>query len=171
MVATRLRDAAFKHVPKAMPLGTTAKIEGPFGNLTLHNDMAKTACSSRAALASRRFQVSFSVQRKKNCHTTFSCRTDAPEDAPFLEELEALKGENPDYKFISTMTEMQKSHRTWLGETGLINKEDALEACEGRGVAHLLHCRSAGDGRAYMKMLNRAGVDDDDIRTEEFAGY
>src|ERR1700682_6102556 len=29
MVATRMRDAAFKRILKAMPLGTAVKIEGP----------------------------------------------------------------------------------------------------------------------------------------------
>src|SRR5215472_15468547 len=31
MVATRLRDTAFKDVLRALPLGTQVKIEGPFG--------------------------------------------------------------------------------------------------------------------------------------------
>jgi ferredoxin-NADP reductase len=30
MVATRMRDTAFKRVLRATPLGTTVKIEGPF---------------------------------------------------------------------------------------------------------------------------------------------
>lgn len=39
MVTTRLRDTAFKRVLKIMPLGSQVKIEGPFGNLRLHNDI------------------------------------------------------------------------------------------------------------------------------------
>ena len=35
MIATRMRDSAFKRVLKSEPLETEAKIEGPFGNLTL----------------------------------------------------------------------------------------------------------------------------------------
>ena len=38
MVATRLRDTAFKRVLKSIPLGAEVRVEGPFGNLRLHND-------------------------------------------------------------------------------------------------------------------------------------
>src|ERR1044072_105339 len=37
MVATRMPDRPSKGLLKPMPLATAAKIEGPFGNLTLHN--------------------------------------------------------------------------------------------------------------------------------------
>jgi ferredoxin-NADP reductase len=43
MVATRLRDTAFKRVLRSVPLGTGVKIEGPFGNLRLHNDTSRAA--------------------------------------------------------------------------------------------------------------------------------
>src|SRR5664280_1509675 len=43
MVATRMRDTAFKRVLKVMPVGTAVRIEGPTGDLTLHNDAARTA--------------------------------------------------------------------------------------------------------------------------------
>ncbi len=43
MVGTRMRDTAFKRVLETMPLGTAVKIEGPFGNLILHNNAARTA--------------------------------------------------------------------------------------------------------------------------------
>ena len=45
-----------------------------------------------------------------------------PEDAPFLAELQSLEKDNPRYKLIASMTEMEKSHQTWNGETGLINQ-------------------------------------------------
>jgi ferredoxin-NADP reductase len=38
MVATRMRDTAFKRVLNMMPPGSAVKIEGPSGNLTLHNN-------------------------------------------------------------------------------------------------------------------------------------
>src|SRR6202035_6017558 len=42
MVATRMRDTAFKRVLRTMPLGTAVKIEGPCGDLILQNDGART---------------------------------------------------------------------------------------------------------------------------------
>jgi ferredoxin-NADP reductase len=43
MVASRMRDTAFKRDLQKVPLGTTVTIEGPFGSLTLHNNPARAA--------------------------------------------------------------------------------------------------------------------------------
>lgn len=43
MFATRLRDTAFKRVLKTLPFGTEVKVEGPFGDFTLHNNPARPA--------------------------------------------------------------------------------------------------------------------------------
>ena len=43
MVATRMRDTAFKRVLKVMPVGAAVQIEGPTGVLTLHSDAARAA--------------------------------------------------------------------------------------------------------------------------------
>ena len=76
-----------------------------------------------------------------------------PEDAAFLEELQTLEIQNPNYKLIATMTEMEKSTRPWKGEVGLIDYGDAGSAPEGSGVpdmvhgrTDILHCRTAADG-------------------------
>jgi len=38
MVATRMRDTAFKRVLKTLPLGTELKLDAPYGSFTLHNN-------------------------------------------------------------------------------------------------------------------------------------
>src|ERR1700686_5462425 len=43
MVATRMRNSAFKRALRTMPFGTAVKIEGPSGDLTLQNDFTRTA--------------------------------------------------------------------------------------------------------------------------------
>src|ERR1039458_9066758 len=43
MVATRMRDTAFKRVLKVMPVGAAVQIEGPTGVLTLHSDATRAA--------------------------------------------------------------------------------------------------------------------------------
>jgi ferredoxin-NADP reductase len=101
-----------------------------------------------------------------------------PEDAPFLDELRDLARENPNFTFIPTMTQMRGSHLPWKGETGYITHELIVQ--------HLQHNGSSGkelSGPIYYiagppamvaglrTMLNNAGVDEDDIRTEEFTGY
>ena len=49
---------------------------------------------------------------------------------------------------------------------GLHQQRDAGEIPERRKISDLLHRRAAADG-----MVNESGVDDNDIRTEDFSGY
>jgi ferredoxin-NADP reductase len=43
MVATRMRDAAFKRVLRTMPIGAPIRIEGPCGDLILQKDLTRAA--------------------------------------------------------------------------------------------------------------------------------
>ncbi len=41
MIATRMRDTAFKRVLAKMPAGSPVQMEGPSGNLVLPNDASR----------------------------------------------------------------------------------------------------------------------------------
>jgi hypothetical protein len=76
MVATRMRDTAFKRMLKVMAVGTAVQMEGPAGDLTLHNDAARTAVFlSGVASVSRRSGALPSPRPKKISHTGFSFST------------------------------------------------------------------------------------------------
>jgi ferredoxin-NADP reductase len=78
---------------------------------------------------------------------------------------------NPNYTFIGTMTEMEKSGTKWNGETGYITKT-MLEKYVGDLTLPIYYLAGpASMVTAMRKTLNEAGVDDDNIRTEEFSGY
>jgi ferredoxin-NADP reductase len=173
MVATRMRDTAFKRVLSTMPLGTAVKIEGPFGNLTLHNNVAKAAVFLAGGIGITPFRsIVFRAAKEKLPHHIFLFYSNRrPEDAPFLEELEALEGKNPNYNLIATMTEMRKSHRLWQGETSLISKEMLSRHVKNSASPIYYIAGPPGMVKGLHEMLIKAGVDDDDIRTEQFAGY
>ena len=68
--------------------------------------------------------IVFRAAKEKLPHRIFPFYSNRrPEDAPFLDELQALERENPNYKLIASMTDMSKSQRPWQGEAGLIDKE------------------------------------------------
>ena len=69
------------------------------------------------------------------------------------------------------MTGMDKSHRAWKGETGFINKDMLTKHLSSlQGPIYNLAGPPAMVA-AMRRMLIEAGVDEDDIHTEEFAGY
>jgi ferredoxin-NADP reductase len=173
MVATRLRDTAFKRVLHSMPLGSEVKVEGPFGNLTLHNNAVRTAVILAGGIGITPFRsMVLRAAKEKLPHRIFLFFSNRrPEDSPFLEELQALERQNPNYRFIGTMTGMEKSHRQWKGETGYLNKEMLSKHLKGAESPIYYIAGPPAMVKGLHTMLNGAGVDDDDIRTEEFAGY
>jgi ferredoxin-NADP reductase len=177
MVATRMRDTAFKRVLDSMPLSSPVKIEGPSGSLTLHNNVKRTAVFLAGGIGITPFRsIVFRAAKEKLPHRIFLFYSNRrPEDAPFLDELQALERENPNYKLIASMTEMSKSHRPWQGEAGMIDKEMLARHLPARhlnAVSPVYYVAGPPEMVKGLKtMISEAGVDDDDIRAEEFAGY
>ena len=94
-----------------------------------------------------------------------------PEDAPFLELLAETAKQNPNFHLIATMTEMDKSHRAWSGETGVIDREMLTRHLPSLDGPIFYVAGPADMVTAMRKMLAEAQVDEDDVRSEEFAGY
>ena len=173
MVATRMRDTAFKRVLKTMPIGTAVKIEGPSGDLTLPDDSARPVVFLAGGIGITPFR-SMLVQaaHQKLPHRLFLFYSNRrPEDAPFLQELQALEKENPRYTLIATMSEMAASHRSWTGETGLIDQ--AMLSRHLSGVVSPLYYIAGPPGmvKALHAVLAKQSVNDGDIHAEEFDGY
>src|SRR5262245_10837278 len=173
MIATRMRDTAFKRVLKTMPLGSEVRIAGPFGSLTLRHNAAWPAVFLAGGIGITPFRSMLrqATEQKLPHHIFLFYSNRRPEDAAFLEELEELEKENSNYKFIGTMTEMPGSNRVWRGETGYIDQE-MLAKYIGDLAAPIYYIAGPPEMVAAMEMtLSGAGVNSDDVRAEEFAGY
>ena len=173
MFSTRMRDTAFKRSLRKVPMGTSVKIDPAMGSFTLHKNSAKSAVLLAGGIGITPF---LSIVRQADhdrlplrLHLFYSNRR--PEDAPFLDTLRMLEKSNPNFQLVSTMTQMSQSKREWNGETGLINQEMLS-----RHLSNLLGPIYYIAGPPAMvagvrKMLVGANIDEDDIRTEDFAGY
>jgi ferredoxin-NADP reductase len=175
MVATRMRDTSPKRTLSHLPLGATVKLDGPFGNLTLHNNASRPAVLLAGGIGVTPFRsIAFRAAREKLPHRIYLFHANRrPEDAPFLDELQALERNNPNYRYVATMTQPEKSRRRWEGKTGHFNwamLSEALKDAVSRSPIYYV-AGPPGMVRAMQVTLNGAGVDDDDIRAEEFSGY
>lgn len=172
-IATRMRDSAFKRVLRQAAEGLEVRVEGPGGSFTLHKNASKPAVFLAGGIGITPFlgmvRQAPKDEPRQQLYLFYANRR--PEDAPFLNLLTALPAEKPNFHFIPTMTGMAKSHRPWTGETGVIDREMLLRHVrEPVGPIYYI----AGPPAmvtAMRKMLASAGVDEDDIRTEEFSGY
>jgi ferredoxin-NADP reductase len=173
MFTTRMRDTAFKRSLKKIPMGRDVRIDSPMGSFTLHKNSAMPAVFLAGGIGITPF---LSILRQADhdrlqhkLHLFYSNRR--PEDAAFLEALQMLEDSNPNFQLICTMTAMSQSQKDWKGETGLINKEMLSRHL---ATLHGSIYYSAGPPAmvaGMREMLVSAGIDEDNIRTEDFAGY
>ncbi len=173
LVATRLRDSAFKRVLSHASPGTTVKIGGPFGDLRLHNDSSRAAVILCGGIGITPFRsILLNATQNKLPHRIFLFYSNRrPEDAPFLEEMQALEMQNPNFKLIACMTEMEKSRGRWDGERDKISREMIEKHLGGLPSAIYYITGPPGFVAAMRAMLADSGIDDDSVRTEEFGGY
>lgn len=173
MIATRMRDTAFKRTLKSISLGTGVQIEGPFGDLTLHNNTSKAAVLLAGGIGITPFHsmVVRAAKEKLAHHIFLFYSNHRPEDAPFLKELQALESQNPNFKLIAAMTQMGNSRQRWDGEKGKIDRAMLEKHLSGFPSAIYYVTGPPGFVAGMRAILADSGIDDDDIRTEEFAGY
>lgn len=173
MFATRMRNTAMKRCLHNIPLGTELEVDGPWGDLKLHTRAERGAVFIAGGIGITPFR-SMVLDAAKNklphkIRLIYSNRR--PEDTVFLDDLSRAEKENSNFKMIATMTEMGKSARPWTGKRDFVDKKMFGEATAGLSdpIVYL-----AGPGamlNAMRKLLVESGVNEDDIRAEEFAGY
>ena len=171
--ATRMRDTAFKRSLKKMPLGTVVKMDSAMGSFTLHKNSAKPAVFLAGGIGITPFSsIVRQADHDRAPHRLYLFYSNRrPEDAPFFEVLQHLEKTNPNFRFIATMTEMSGSKETWNGETARINREMLSKYLNDlRGPIYYIAGPPAMVS-LMRKVLVASGVDEDDIRTDEFAGY
>jgi ferredoxin-NADP reductase len=172
-ITTRLRDTAFKRVLQSMPLGTQVTMEGPFGDLRLHH-AARPAVLLAGGIGITPFR-SILVETIRNGGLPYPVvllhANRRPEDAAFAEELRALATTEQKLSFVPTITAAGGSPDGWDGELGRIDAEMVRRHV--RGLANPVYYIAGPPGmvQALRTMLTTSGIDEEDVRIEEFAGY
>lgn len=173
MIATRMRDTAFKRMLRNAAPGLQVKIDGPSGSFTLHRKGEKPGVFLAGGIGITPFlSILRQAEHDKAPHQLYLFYSNRrPEDTAFLDLLSEAAQRNPNFHLIATMTAMDKSHREWKGETGSINSGMlAKHLPSPQGPIYYLAGPPAMVA-AMRRMLTEAEVDEDDIRTEEFSGY
>ena len=170
---TRMRDTAFKRSLKEATSATKLKISPAAGSFTLHKNLAKPAVFLAGGIGITPFlsmvQQADRDRLSQKLYLFYSNRR--PEDAAFLDDLKALDATNHNFRLICTMTEMSKSKKEWKGETSLIDKE-MLSRYLSNLQGPIYYIAGPPDMvTAIRETLLSAGVEENNIRTDEFVGY
>lgn len=172
-IATRMRDSAFKRTLAGLAAGAPVDVDGPFGALTLHKDRARPALFVAGGIGITPFMcmLRHAAQEGTPRRIVLVYSNRRPEDAAFLEELQGLEKILGGFRLLPTMTQASAAAQPWNGRTGAI---DAPLLCELVVALASPVCYVVGPPAMVESMrqrLNEIGVDDDDIRSEDFFGY
>ncbi len=173
MIATRMRDTAFKRTLRGATAGTPIEIDGPMGSFTLHENPVRPGIFLVGGIGITPFMSILNDAATRalphKLYLFYSNRR--PEDAAFLAEIKAFADKNKNFTFIPTMTQMEASKRAWDGEQGYITNDLIAKYVSNRANAVYYMAGPQAMVGAMRKILDAAGVSGDDIKTEEFSGY
>jgi ferredoxin-NADP reductase len=94
-----------------------------------------------------------------------------PEDAAFVDELQAVAKQRAKFTFLPTMTEMEKSKMPWSGAQGYIDQAMLRRSLTdlNRPIYYLSGPPKMVE--SMQKLLTDSGVKQERVRTESFDGY
>ncbi|HMM82016.1 MAG TPA: FAD-dependent oxidoreductase [Terrimesophilobacter sp.] len=173
MATTRLRDTAFKRVLRDAPIGTELELDAPYGSFTLHNNVNRPAVflTGGIGVTPARSMALQSVHDTTGHRIVLLYSSAAPRNAVFLDELVRLGRDNENVTVAPTMTRLDGSGESWDGERGHIDAAMLSRYVDDVAAPIYYVCGPGPMVKAMRAVLDSAGVDSDDIRTEEFTGY
>lgn len=172
-IVTRLTDTSFKRHLAAADIGSAIQVEGPYGDLVLHNDANRPAVFLAGGIGITPFRsmVVDAASRGLQHRLFLFYSSRKPEDAAYLTELRELEKENPQFKLIATFTEGEAVPQGNAVEHGHITAE-MLAKHVGNFAAPIFYVAGPPAMVSAMEsVLKSAGVNPKNVRAEKFAGY
>src|ERR1700726_5282187 len=117
IVTTRMRNTVFKQTISSLPIGSRARIEGPMGSFTLHNNTARPAVFLAGGIGIAPFlsMLSYAAEEKLRHPIVLFYANRHLEDAAFLGLLWRLERANPRFRCVPTFTRTTNNNQEWRG--------------------------------------------------------
>jgi ferredoxin-NADP reductase len=169
-LATRVRDSAFKRSLAELPIGAEVDVEQPKGDFLLPEDTEHEYVFVAGGIGITVFRSMLRYIAEENLphRVTLVYSNRDVESTAFLGELRELEEANPNLRLVLTMTD----DPSWDGENRRIDADflrDHLD--DDLGAFTYLIAGPPGMVDAMEKMLDKAGVPQEQVRPERFSGY
>lgn len=173
VIATRLTDSSFKQDLMSLPLGARVEIEGPYGDLLLHQDPAKPAVFIAGGIGITPFRsmIRDATARALPHHLLLFYANHGAEDAAFLSDLTELERQNPEFKLVATLTGTRAGTTDWTGELGQITREMITNHVDDPAAPVYYLAGPPAMVSSMEALLKNAGVAAKNIRADMFRGY
>jgi len=122
VVTTRMRNTVFKQAISTLPIGSPARIEGPMGSFSLHNNTARPAVFLAGGIGIAPFlsMLCYATEEKLRYTIVLFYANRHLRDAAFIDTLWKLERDNPRFRFVPTLTR-SANNNGWKGKTGRIS--------------------------------------------------
>jgi ferredoxin-NADP reductase len=170
-IAMRMRKTAFKSALQAAAIGTKFTVSRPRGSFTLHKDITRPAVFLAGGIGIAPIRsILQCATRERMPHKLYLFYSNREaDDAAFIEELQDMAVQNPNFTLIQTVT----GYKTlaWPYEKGHINREMLTRYLLGLNGPIYYIAGPSGMVTAMSDLLHSSGVSEDDMKTEEFGDY
>lgn len=168
-ITTRLRDSAFKKSLSEIPYGTQIEIKMIGGVFTLPDDSGRPVVFITGGIGITPFMSMLRLANENNFPHKISLlyfnRT--KESTAYLEELELLEKENPNFNLILIMTE----DNNWQGEKNLVSADLIKKYFSDYPNNVYMVAGPPKMVQDVTTVLTDMGIVSENIITENFAGY
>ncbi len=177
VVAMRMTDSAFKRVLGQMQIGEKVLIQillhSPHGSFVIHDNASKPAVFliGGIGIVPAFSMIKDAIERKLQHKIFLFYSNRRPEDTPYLDELQNLAKQHSNFKLIATMSELEKSKKSWQGETGIIDQAMLKKYLDDFKLPIYYIAGLSGMVNAMKSLLKDIGISEDNIHSEDFSNF
>jgi ferredoxin-NADP reductase len=170
-IATRLRNTTYKRILKDLRIGAELKLDGPYGDFTLHKTESIPAVFIIGGIGVTPVRSMIAqATHDKTAHKMILLHANrTAKDAPFAADFERLTIENPNFTHIPIVTDTSVSD--WGGERGHVDSNMIKRYVVDLNAPIYYLSGPEGMVKTIRQLLVSLNVNEDKIKTEEFTGY
>lgn len=179
MLTTRMGESALKKAIINLSAGTKVQIIGPLGRFTIEEKSVKPIIflTGGVGITPVRSIIKYLIDKRSLNHLpplisiTLLYSNKAPQEIIYRQELEQWQKNYSNFKLVNTITAPEASQETWTGRRGRISAELIQEFVPDTNSVRFYLCGLIDMVKAMQELLLSLTVPQENIHTEQFAGY
>lgn len=172
-ITTRVRETTYKQTLYGLALGSELEIEGPYGMFNLHTDPARAAVMIAGGIGVTPFisMLRQATQQAFSHDLALIYANRRPEETAFLQELQQLQAKQPRFHLLVTMTNAEDSAQAWSGPRQPLDVALVQQTMQGLHKPIFYVSGPPAMVESLRRQLMDIGIDEADLRNDEFYGY
>ncbi len=168
-MATRLRDSGFKKTLQELEVGSEVEVSPVAGSFVLSEDADRPLVFIAGGIGITPFMsmTSFATEEDLSFKITLIYSNRDQASTAYLQKLQEISIKNPNIKLVLTMTEDD----SWEGEKRRIDSQFIKDYTSGLENPLYYVVGPPQMVEAVAEVLVEAGINQENIKTENFSGY